>query len=713
MTKFRLNDDADVDGGAPIPSSSAKTRYHREKYCTSNNKHTTSRNRIGSKMSNTATAATGNESIIIGDHSFSSIFNTVEDVGDNNDCSFMTIESCDDIEGAASNAAGVLVNHAHARCRRSTVTSSTRSVSSVSCSNHLLDLSVSSSFDSDDGEDKITKSNHVPRPNNKRGSSSSSSSLSFPGQQYFRLYCIALVGCVLVMHMVAMNQLFTVSIPNRTPIDVNSSSISSSGRSVTINNLMQPPTSTNTSRSAAVEEMNYVQYWDRAKAEALASTQKESNDVPSESLPCPKVFVYNLSKTFHDSKHTHSRRSVFGPESIEGFHGKLRETNQHHVGVIFEHRLSLPNNCYATDDPNEADLFFAPVLLSRKKAPKWASTCKSLNVTALLDELVHLTPETSRKHFFVFPKGHYSAENCKGWFFDPHPLLNESMRLAYSHVPGTADDPELMYFTKASPDPARDALRHPNLVSVPYPSSVHWMNFTHDSYIKRNKGIMKKLYWKLHDTAQNAVGTMKDALMGVTFESKLESMYKMPWSDHSPEQRPHLMSFVGRFDHGDVPVRRMIQQQCEKYDDSSICHLPSHEVERRSSLPSDSLLIKGKSIFCLEPAGDSPWRKGLSDSITFGCIPVLFSQLSDDITPWHWGEWKSRGRVLVDREAFVSGKVDLYKLLNTIPHDLLEVMQSTISANARKYQYSLNDDPYDGFHLTMTKLKESSQQRSL
>ena len=66
----------------------------------------------------------------------------------------------------------------------------------------------------------------------------------------------------------------------------------------------------------------------------------------------------------------------------------------------------------------------------------------------------------------------------------------------------------------------------------------------------------------------------------------------------------------------------------------------------------------------------------------------------------------------MDREAFVSGKVDLYKLLHSIPHDLLEIMQSTISANARKYQYSLNDDPYDGFHLTMTKLKESSEQTS-
>lgn len=120
--------------------------------------------------------------------------------------------------------------------------------------------------------------------------------------------------------------------------------------------------------------------------------------------------------------------------------------------------------------------------------------------------------------------------------------------------------------------------------------------------------------------------------------------------------------------------------------------------------------VKSKATFCLEPAGDSPWRKSLSDSITFGCIPVLFSELTDDVAPWHWGEWKERGRVLVPRKDFVSGKIDLKRLLESIPPKLLELMQSTLREKARKFQYSVDDDQEDGIRVILDNLHREAKE---
>jgi hypothetical protein len=113
----------------------------------------------------------------------------------------------------------------------------------------------------------------------------------------------------------------------------------------------------------------------------------------------------------------------------------------------------------------------------------------------------------------------------------------------------------------------------------------------------------------------------------------------------------------------------------------------------------------------LEPAGDTPGRKSLSDSIAFGCIPVLFSQLSDDVAPWHWASWKDRARVLVPRDEFVSGRIDLKVLLQSMPPELLALMKRTLKEKARQFQYSLDDDQEDGVRAILDNLHLSVQDK--
>lgn len=137
---------------------------------------------------------------------------------------------------------------------------------------------------------------------------------------------------------------------------------------------------------------------------------------------------------------------------------------------------------------------------------------------------------------------------------------------------------------------------------------------------------------------------------------------------------------------------------CDEYNNSNVC-----DYQVKFDLKNNPT-AKSKAVFCLEPAGDTPTRKSIADSITFGCIPVLFSDLTDNVAPWFWLDWKDRARVLVPRREFVAGRIDLKKLLGSIPNDFLVLMQATLKAKARQFQYSVDDDQQDGVRIILDNL---------
>jgi len=228
----------------------------------------------------------------------------------------------------------------------------------------------------------------------------------------------------------------------------------------------------------------------------------------------------------------------------------------------------------------------------------------------------------------------------------PVGILKDTLRLSYSYLP-TRDQPsdETVYVHDSFEDGAK---AFPNVYSVPYPSSIHW------------------------SPLQNAIP---------------------PWAHQSKEDRKTLMLFIGSDNHGDVQVRRLVHQMCNSYQDNSICRYERFRL--------DATLLKGTAQFCLEPGGDSPWRKSISDSIAMGCIPVTFSEATSGVAPWHWRSWRSLGQVPVPRQAFLRGEIDLKTLLQRIPADFLVQMQSAVAENGGKWQYSLDDNfENDAFKVT-------------
>ncbi|XP_068666057.1 probable xyloglucan galactosyltransferase GT17 [Aristolochia californica] len=89
--------------------------------------------------------------------------------------------------------------------------------------------------------------------------------------------------------------------------------------------------------------------------------------------------------------------------------------------------------------------------------------------------------------------------------------------------------------------------------------------------------------------------------------------------------RPYLFSFVGAPRTGveKAAVRDEILRQCEA---SPRCHMV--KCGRGASAchePSEVLKVMTRSIFCMQPAGDSFTRRSVFDSVLAGCIPVFFS----------------------------------------------------------------------------------------
>jgi len=138
----------------------------------------------------------------------------------------------------------------------------------------------------------------------------------------------------------------------------------------------------------------------------------------------------------------------------------------------------------------------------------------------------------------------------------------------------------------------------------------------------------------------------------------------------SGANRTYLVSAIWG-DHGSdnsIQQRRELQGQCDISDDCIFINLDGHREESNTNTVVSSML---KSIFCLQPEGDTPSRKSMIDAISLGCIPVLVSEGQRRLWPWHV-DWDDVGVYIGDHKG------DVLSYLRSIPDIDIRHMQSNL-----------------------------------
>ena len=114
-----------------------------------------------------------------------------------------------------------------------------------------------------------------------------------------------------------------------------------------------------------------------------------------------------------------------------------------------------------------------------------------------------------------------------------------------------------------------------------------------------------------------------------------------------------------------------------------------------------------KSTFSLQPAGDDPARKGLIDSVTCGCVPVVFQEQQQQLWPHHWAAWVREATVRLPMDAVLNGTLDVLAALRAIPQRRIARMQQVLRANAHRLHYALvgaRDAAGDALEITLAHL---------
>ncbi|KAK9727233.1 hypothetical protein RND81_05G267400 [Saponaria officinalis] len=146
------------------------------------------------------------------------------------------------------------------------------------------------------------------------------------------------------------------------------------------------------------------------------------------------------------------------------------------------------------------------------------------------------------------------------------------------------------------------------------------------------------------------------------------------------KNRPYLFSFVGapRPQLNDS-IRNDIINQCLGSKNKHCKFMKCDNISKNCRKPRNVMKLFQKSVFCLQPPGDSYTRRSAFDSILAGCIPVFFHPASAYVQyTWHLPRNYTMYSVFIPMEDVKNGSLSIEKKLVSISKDEIENMREEV-----------------------------------
>jgi hypothetical protein len=267
------------------------------------------------------------------------------------------------------------------------------------------------------------------------------------------------------------------------------------------------------------------------------------------------------------------------------------------LAAIYAARLLAAADWLVTDDPTNANLFYVPLTVAtvehwpnpRDQPHKYREKTRELRAqNDAMMAMVHSQPYFGQSsgcdHFTVVPRC-AGGVVWSGVIADPSKAAADRMAYVSFEAP-----PKLVY-----PPPDEPAAAQRNWFSVPYPS---------------NAAIRCRR--PLGPNGADAFAAPPAATPQLPFGKPFGA-------------RTQLIALIAGLR---TQLRRALAVDCASYS-HRICGSNPLETKGSNMLHASEvdarvMDVYGNSVFCLQPAGDTPTRKGIFDAAMAGCIPVFF-----------------------------------------------------------------------------------------
>ena len=357
----------------------------------------------------------------------------------------------------------------------------------------------------------------------------------------------------------------------------------------------------------------------------------------------------------------------------------VRKTHMYALEIILHHKLL--RSPYRTLNPWEADLFYIPFysgLLSMYNKDNMMGNRGE--ISDRLFRYLHTMPflKAGRSHFTTSSRPWQYSDR----YFRDHPA---AVNVTYICIE------------------KRRSNKRPVIVA-PYPSFIHLTNTTNDETLMEFDAGLTNL---MESNFRLKVPSLQDRNVFLLLACGMKGN----------TLRKHIMTqfpvkTMANYEEYFKGIPRKLSQMWLYTDECSTYHQAlryQDQEEKVSSFLYTIISWTTKSVFCVQPPGDSPTRKSFYDSILSGCIPVLFKL--NHTTEYPFEEWINYKDItyIIDEKLVLQQNQTVLEIVRRIPRDTVARLHDNILRLAKWLQYSASygaprDD--DAFTLILEQVRK-------